>query len=465
MKIPDSSQSPPPPETPRPAKGEGSAVTSGPRTEPVLSTGALLDRLQLENRQAVMARVAQVLTSQQGQADSLLLELRGRSLLVQPPQGEAKLEPGDWIKIMRAGNELQLMSKLAPPLESRIAQALAQRLPWQQRLDTGLSQLMSALSGGLKTSNPSTPAQPLSASAQAAIQQLVSRLPASDAFLPGMSVSAQSSIAGSKGSAPGASSAQPPGSLASQVKVWISESGLFAESRLARAPDAALPDLKLALTRIVTALLLQQKAGPDHFNRYTPLASHELVQAPLQFPHQLPPPPPTSQAETVTVGQMLRLLAGMLNRISVNQLHSQMLTNRGTADAPAPSTWLIELPWVTPQNEPRIAQLRMERYAKDHSESSGHRKTSPATEWRFSLAMDLDAAGPVYFEVSLREMQVSARVWAEQQDTLNQVQTELTDLRTRLTDLGLEVVDLECRRGNPQAATTKLEQRLVDTRA
>lgn len=463
MKVPDSGQSPLPSETPRPAKGEGSVVTSGPRTEPALSTGALLDRLQLENRQAVMARVAQVLTNQQGQADSLLLELRGRNLLVQPAQGEAKLEPGDWIKVMRAGNELQLMSKLAPPLESRIAQALAQRLPWQQRLDTGLSQLMSALSSGAKTSNPITPAQPLSPSAQAAIRQLVSRLPSSAAFLPGMSASALSSS--SAGNAPGTSSAQPPGNLASQVKAWISESGLFAESRLARAPDAALPDLKLALTRIVTALLLQQNAGPEHFNRYTPLASHELVQAPLQFPHQLPPPPPASQAEPVSVGQMLRLLAGMLNRISVNQLHSQMLTNRGTADAPAPSTWLIELPWVTPQNEPRIAQLRLEHYAKNHSESTKHRKTSAAAEWRFSLALDLDAAGPVYFEVSLREMQISARLWAEQQDTLKQVQTELTDLRTRLTDLGLEVVDLECRRGNPQAATTKLEQRLVDTRA
>ncbi|WP_152207503.1 flagellar hook-length control protein FliK [Marinobacter changyiensis] len=463
MKVPDSGQSPTPSDPPRAAKNEGSTVSSGARTEPALATGALLDRLELENRQAVMARVAQVVTNQKGQADSLLLELRGRNLLVQPAQGDAKLEPGDWIKVMRAGNELQLMSKLAPALESRIAQALAQRLPWQQRLDTGLGQLMIALSTGAKASNPIAPAQPLSAAAQAAIQQLFSRLPASDVFVPG--ITAQSSSAGGVGNTPGISRAALPGNLAGQVKAWIHESGLFAESRLARAPDAALPDLKLALTRIVTALLSQQNAGPEQFNRYTPLASHELVQAPLQFPNQLSPPPPASQTEPVTVGQMLRLLAGMLNRISVNQLHSQMLSNRGTADAPAPSTWLIELPWVTPQNEPRIAQLRLEHYTKGDSEENRHRKASPVAEWRFALALDLDAAGLVYFEVSLRELQVSARVWAEQQDTLRQVQTELTDLRTRLTELGLDVVDLECRRGNPQAATTKLEHRLVDTRA
>ncbi|MEX0605923.1 MAG: flagellar hook-length control protein FliK [Marinobacter sp.] len=465
MKVPDSGQSPQPSETPRTAKGEGSSVSSGQRHEPSLSTGALLDRLQLENRQAVMARVAQVLTNQQGQADSLLLELRGRNLLVQPAQGEAKLEVGDLIKVMRAGNELQLMSKLAPPMESRIAQALAQRLPWQQRLDTGLSQLMTAVSIGAKATTPMAPAQPLSINAQAAIQQLVSRLPTSDSFSPGMKAGSINAGPVASVATSGSSSSQTPGSLASQVKAWISESGLFAESRLARAPDTTLPDLKLALTRVVTALLAQQNAGAEQFNRFTPLASHELVQAPLQFPNPLSTPPPTSQTEPVTVGQMLRLLAGMLNRISVNQLHSQMLTNRGTAEAPAPSTWLIELPWVTPQNEPRIAQLRLEHYSAEDRDSPNSRPTSPVAEWRFSLALDLDASGPVYFEVSLRDMQVSARVWAEQQDTLRQVQTELTELRTRLTDLGLEVVDLECRRGSPQGATTKLEQRLVDTRA
>ena len=161
---------------------------------------------------------------------------------------------------------------------------------------------------------------------------------------------------------------------------------------------------------------------------------------------------------------MLRLLAGMLNRITVNQLHSQVLSTRTTAEAPAPvATLLLELPWVTPQNEPRLAQLRIEHDGEDGE--NGGKRAAGATEWRLTLAMDLDDAGPVHFDVALRQQQVSARVWAEKQHTLAQVQQSLPTLRQSLSDLGLEVTDLECRRGNPKGATTRLEHRLVDTRA
>ncbi|WP_235937554.1 flagellar hook-length control protein FliK [Marinobacter caseinilyticus] len=465
MKVPINGHMPVPKDTPKstqtgvpvPGQTPGSVSTG---LAQLLSAQVLLDRLQLENQQVVSAKVAEILNRQPGVAGDAILELRGQSLLVRAAIGETKLEPGDWVKIMRAGNELQLIAKLAPTPDTRIAEALAQRLPWQQRLDSGLSQLMAALpSSGQSETLRLTP-QTLPASTQEAIRQLVARLPVSTALTHTSPASATATKAGT-----GPQGSPPSSPLATQVKTWIAESGLFAEARLTRTPDAALPDLKLALTRIVTTLLAQQGLATEHFNRFTPLASHELVQAPLQFPNQLPPPPAASRSEPLNVGQTLRLLAGMLNRISVNQLHSQMLTNRATADTPAPATWLIDLPWVTPQNEPRVAQLRLEQYAADEREGDDQRKSARVAEWRFSLALDLDDSGPVYFEVSLRELQVSARVWAEKQATLQQAQAELDQLRARLTELGLEVVDLDCRRGSPQGATTKLEQRLIDTRA
>ena len=135
---------------------------------------------------------------------------------------------------------------------------------------------------------------------------------------------------------------------------------------------------------------------------------------------------------------MLRLLAGMLNRITVNQLHSQVLSTRTTADAPAPTTTLLlELPWVTPQNEPRLAQLRIEHERQDEG-SAGTKRAAGIAEWRLSLAMDLDDAGPVHFDVALRQQQVSARVWAEKQATLAHVQQSLPSLRQSLSELGLE---------------------------
>lgn len=450
MKLPNSNPTPPQGQSGKPVQGPGASPTA----RPGLTTGQQLDQLQLANRQEVLARVAEVVNRAQGNAEQVLLDIRGRTLTVQASIGETRLEVGDWVKIMRAGNELQLMAKLAAPPEAQIAQALAQRLPWQQRLDTGLAQLLSALKTGLRP-DPSTPPrasvpqralptpQPLPLPVRQAVEQLVARLPSSQSFTP----------TNTRG-----------GDAPAQVRQWIAENGLFAESRLARTPDPALPDLKLALGRIIGALLGQQSAGMEQINRYTPSPSPELVQAPLQFPNSFPPPPPLSSSEPVSVGQMLRLLAGMLNRITVNQLHSQALTTRTTVDAPAPTTWLLELPWLTPQGEPRLAQLRLEYDGGRDADKDGMAKPRVA-EWRFSLAMELDQAGPLYFEVALRESQVSARVWAEQQATLKRVHNELPALRAGLVGLGLEVVDLDCRRGTPQAARTQLEHRLVDTRA
>lgn len=430
---------------PTPSRPAGEQPSATPDAA---SARVLLNQLKLANREATLARVAEVINRQSSAGAQLLLDIRGQSLTVQAAIGETSLETGDWVKVMRAGNELQLMGKLAQAPEAGIARALAQRLPWQQTIDAGLARILSTLAGGAKpdggTTSPAinNPApQPLSPPVRQAIEQLVARLPSSQSLTPGA------------GAQPGA---------ASQLRQWVEESGLFAESRLARSPDATLPDLKLAIGRIVTTLLAQQGDGPEAFNRFTPLATPELVQAPLQFPNTFPPPPPQSSSEP-TVGQMLRLLAGMLNRITVNQLHSQILSTRTTAEAPTPvSTMLLELPWLNPNNEPRIAQLRIEQ---EQTDNDRQRSGKPrATEWKLSLAMDLDEAGPLHFDVSLRQNQVSAQVWAEKQSTLRQVREDLPQLRKGLSDIGLEVVDLECRRGTPRGASTRLEHRLVDTR-
>ncbi|WP_036128338.1 flagellar hook-length control protein FliK [Marinobacter nitratireducens] len=459
MKLP-SNQPPPQPSTPSQhvstKTGEAATPTrdaaSLPAQGSVASSARVqLDALQLANRETALARVAQVIRQQGGSASELLLDIRGKSLTVQASLGKTELAVDDWVKVMRAGNELQLIGKLAPTQEAGIARALAQKIPWQHNLESGLTNLLGSLTRGIKPDLspgqlPSTRgAQPLPESARQVIDQIVSRLPASSSLSPGV----------------GANKATPD-----QIRQWLSESGLFAESRLTQTPSPTLPDLKLAITRVITALLSHQGQAPEQFNRLTPLTSPDLVQNPLQFPQPVTTPQPSAGNEPSTVGQMLRMLAGMLNRITVNQLHSQVLTSRagGEAAAAPTSTMLIELPWLTPQNEPRTAQLKIEQ----HDHESGKERDKPASarsEWRLSLAMDLDEAGPLHFDVTLRQEAVSARVWAERQATLKQVNEELPLLRRSLTDLGLEVTDLECRRGSPAGASTRLEHRLVDTRA
>lgn len=112
-----------------------------------------------------------------------------------------------------------------------------------------------------------------------------------------------------------------------------------------------------------------------------------------------------------------------------------------------------------------MAQLRIEQHKEESESKSRGDKQAAISEWRLNLAIDLELAGALNFEVALRHEEVSARVWAEKQETLKQINEELPLLRRSLTELGLEVTDLECRRGSPSYPTTKLEHRLVDTRA
>ncbi|MGO1501929.1 MAG: flagellar hook-length control protein FliK [Marinobacter sp.] len=450
MKLPSGQQSPTPPATFKPAQTH--EATQSNRETSILTARQQLNQLQLANRETILARVAEVINRQGSGNAEVLLDVRGKPLQVNAAIGATELTPGDWVKVMRAGNELQLMGKLAATPEAAISQALAQRMPWQQSLDSGLAKLITALNQGMVPALPpgQLPAgqslQPLPETARQALETLLARLPASNTLAPG---------------------AGTQSNTVQQMRQWIAESGLFAESRLTQTPSPALPDLKLAIGRMITSLLAEQ--GGDTatlFNRLTPLASPGLVQAPLQFPQALASSPPASDSDPTSAGQTLRMLAGMLNRITVNQLHSQILTARAGGDAPAPaSTMLMDLPWVTPQNEPRVAQLRIEQHNEESASKGRSDQKAAVSEWRLNLAIDLESAGALNFEVGLRHQEVSARVWAEEQDTLRQVKEELPLLRRSLTDLGLEVTDLECRRGSPSYPTTKLEHRLVDTRA
>ncbi|NWN91676.1 flagellar hook-length control protein FliK [Marinobacter adhaerens] len=452
MKLPNNQ----PPPTPQASVAPRPAPTGTPGQETTaLSARQQLDQIPLANRETLLARVAEV-TNRQGQNSSeLLLDVRGRAIQVNADIGSTKLSPGDWVKLMRSGNELQLMGKLADTPHTAISNALAQRMPWQQSLDSGLARLITALNQGTAAELApgqlpgSRSLQPLPAAARQALESLLSRLPVSNNLTPG---------AGSQNTS------------VQQVRQWIAESGLFAESRLSQSPSPALPDLKLAIGRILTSLLAERGGDPTSaFNRLMPLASPELVQAPLQFPRSTTSATPSANADPASTGQTLRLLAGMLNRITVNQLHSQILSARAGGEGPAPSsTMLLDLPWVTPQNEPGIAQLRIEQHTK-HEEGSASKRNkaqaATASEWRLNLAIDLELAGALNFEVSLRHHEVSARVWAEKQETLKKVNEELPLLRRSLSELGLEVTNLESRRGSPSAPITKLEHRLVDTRA
>lgn len=486
-----------------------------------LTAVQLLDSLQIRAGDPLIAQVTAKLENSAA-GHSLLLNLLGRSLAV---TSEAALQPGDLIRVQRAGAQLQLLETLSGVAPPRLTQALARLLPWQFRLDQGLTQLLRNL-----TPAPASITPPQVQAAAGTSQALASSTITNPSAPPATALSLETRIAAlltAVGATPptvAAATTPAPGNTstnqtpvnttgqtshptalavshalsqtlqqlqsmiptektlqaldgsapsAALIKNWIEQSGHANESQLLRllGVDPAAPgkppladNLKTALTRLLVGLQSNLPASDLAMSkRQTPLLSPELLLTSLQFPQQLPPAPPAESQTQATVGHMLRLLAGMLNRISATQVHAASISPGGTDNPNAVPTLLLELPWVNAQGQVRTLQARIE---KRESETSDEKKRkAKMRQWRLSLAFSLDAAGPLYVEMTLSNRQLQTDIWAERPATLRQVKAESQNLHARLTALGLEVTSIDCHQGQPKAAQTRLEQRLVDIKA
>lgn len=455
---------------PTPAAATGS---EGARPAPVPPERALLESLNLRQGQATLARVLAQITDapNPGAGVRLMLEIGGQSI---PVDSDMELPPGTLLKLQRVDNTLRMLEILGRPSANILHQGLAQKLPAQFDLQTGLK-LIAALSRAI-AGPPISPAQastPAATASGAALPdgQAPLKTPAPGGGDIRRALSQITALMPQQvdlqNTSPAGSSAD---SRAARVQLWVQNSGLFTEAMLARA-DLARPaptDLKSQLLRLAVQLLKTDTATASaDLSQLRPAVSPDLVQQALQFP--LTPVPGNQRGlnETVNAGVLLRVIAGMINRITVNQLHSQSLSTAATADGTAPpQTWLLELPWLNPQQDPRVVQVRIERHddgeANEDSDKPGKKQLA---QWRLNLALDLDELGPLYFELALTQKALAAKIWAKEESTWRLADRNVGRLRNGLGALGLAIKSLECRHGQPPQTPTRLDRRLVDEKA
>ena len=422
----------------------------------------------------------------------LLLEVGGQRL---PVRSDQALDTGTMIKVMRAGSELRLIESLQQPSRSTLSQSLANRIPFQHDLGQGLSRLAAQTSDsalpqqirqGLAQLTRLMPPAPTSAqgrSATAGAQAIPS--PA----MPGVGMATGSATAATNSSAgPNALPALDSMSGA-QVREWISQSGLFREASMLRQPPAggaentAQPraDLKSHLIQLAAQLLprvtgTSSGQSGDSLHRLIgqlgPMTTSSMDDTgALRFPTS-PAAGSTStgagtggNSSSMGAGEMLRLLAGMINRLTVNQLHSQAASAGADANAPN-QTWILELPWVSGNQDVRILQGRLEEYGpRDTDPDDTGDSRSLEREWQLTLALSFDTTGPLYFEINLRGRQLRTQVWAEKPATVELIENTREQLETALSKLDLDVAPVECMEGQPPARITRLTQQLVDEHA
>jgi len=150
-----------------------------------------------------------------------------------------------------------------------------------------------------------------------------------------------------------------------------------------------------------------------------------------------------------------------LAKVQMQQLHS-LSHLQLTADQALPTqSWLMELPFKF-GNEVHSVEIRIDDEWHDQEDNEG--KNQKVRQWEVMLSFELPEMGSFYAHLKIIDDAVSAKLWAEQSETLKKAQEHLATLRDQLTANGIEVTDLQCFQGQPEKKALQLGYSLVDVR-
>ena len=150
-----------------------------------------------------------------------------------------------------------------------------------------------------------------------------------------------------------------------------------------------------------------------------------------------------------------------LAKVQMQQLHS-LSHMQLTADQALPTqSWLMELPFKF-GNDVHSVEIRIDDEWQEQEDEEGNNKK--VRQWEVMLSFELPEMGNFYAHLKIIDDSVSAKLWAEHNETLKKAQQHLSSLRDQLTANGIEVSDLQCFHGQPEKKALQLGYSLVDVR-
>ena len=262
------------------------------------------------------------------------------------------------------------------------------------------------------------------------------------------------------------SSNSPSNASASPVSTTAAASAASLPGTTVTSSAAAPTDLKSTVSQLINTLntiYAAKHSSTGQAPRFVAESDPALLVNPFNFPSALSSAKSASQSDRdVSVGDLLKRLAGALNRIQFQQLNSLYQAQSASTDTTTIQTWQMELPFLSPQNQIDSVQLRIdEEKAKDDNNDDSGKKS----KWKLALTFDLEELGPIFIQVNLTPPTVSSTIWAENQATLKLINQEAHNLRASFSELGLTVEDITCRQGQPNMKKTRLDQQIVDIKA
>lgn len=167
--------------------------------------------------------------------------------------------------------------------------------------------------------------------------------------------------------------------------------------------------------------------------------------------------------QELSTGQLLKLMAAMINRIQFNQANS-LYQAQTAPDQSVAQSWNIELPYVH-ANQTQTIQVRIDQ-RNGREQAKEQDDQSKKKQWTIQLAFNLELIGPMHIQAELSPPTVTAQVWVANKDVKKLIEREQSKLVDRLEQAGLQVEAPKCHIGKPsQDVEARIKQGLVDTRA
>lgn len=162
--------------------------------------------------------------------------------------------------------------------------------------------------------------------------------------------------------------------------------------------------------------------------------------------------------------QLLMLLQqytlGSLAKVQLQQAHTLNHQQNQSDTAQPTQSWLFDIPIKHGQDVHNL-ELRLEQSWVDDEKQNDESNTK-IRQWSVILSFNLPDAGGFHAQLTVVNETVSAKLWAEQDGTLNEAKIKLDNLRTQLESQGVVVKQLSCVKGTPPSTTISLNYSLVD---
>lgn len=170
--------------------------------------------------------------------------------------------------------------------------------------------------------------------------------------------------------------------------------------------------------------------------------------------------------QELSTGQILKLLAGMLNRIHFNQLNSLYQSQSNPSDSGNTSqSWFFEVPVQHSSGSIHAFNIRIDKDSESKQEHAEREQGDQEPEWRLMLSFSLEGLGPLYIQVDLRPPHIQPKIWSDNPETLGLVKAEQAMLTRQLELLGLEVEPIQCHKGQPSPDKPVFQKGFVDVKA